>query len=217
MTRRVLNIKLIRKREQKFVIEMDDGTSIVLTAETILRNKIRRGQELTDTDIEKLLAEDEYINARTSASGYLTLRRVSEKQLRDYLLRKKFSRQTIQRVVSEMKEKGQLNDEKFAQLFVKDRMKLKPMGPLKLTMELKKHGIEDEIIESVMKPFFRIEAQKELALKLAKKKVNSIKGYEPLKRKQKLYNFLRQQGFEKGVIVDVVRSLIGEDLDEVYD
>ena len=185
----MFNIKLIGKRGQKFAIEMDDGSSIVLTGETILRNNIRRQQELSDADVQRLIAEDEYIRARMIASGYLALRRVSEKQLRDYLLKKGFTQQSIQRVISEMKEKGQVDDEKFAQLFVKDRMKLKPMGPLRLVAELKKRGIKDEIIDSVTMPFFKIDAQKELATRLAKKKINSLEKYDSLKRKQRLYSF----------------------------
>ncbi|MCD6384636.1 regulatory protein RecX [Candidatus Sumerlaeota bacterium] len=217
MIRRVFNIKLIGKRGQKFAIEMDDGSSIVLTGETILRNNIRRQQELSDADVQRLIAEDEYIRARMIASGYLALRRVSEKQLRDYLLKKGFTRQSIQRVISEMKEKGQVDDEKFAQLFVKDRMKLKPMGPLRLVAELKKRGIKDEIIDSVTMPFFKIDAQKELATRLAKKKINSLEKYDSLKRKQRLYSFLKQQGFEKVIIADVVRHILGGDMDKAYE
>lgn len=217
MSQRIINIKLIDKRKQRFAVEFDNCSSIILTAETILKNNLRRNKELSAEELEKILSQDEYIRARATAIAYLTLRTVSKNQLSDYLRKKGFGKENIRRVIAELSEKNHISDERFAQLFVKDRMKLKPSGPLKLAAELRKRGVSAEIVNSTISSLLEPMAQKALALELARKKLNALRIYNFKHQRQKLYDFLRRKGFEDNIVSEVMQNIFGELAQQEYD
>ncbi|MCX7767319.1 MAG: RecX family transcriptional regulator, partial [Candidatus Sumerlaeia bacterium] len=208
---------LIDKRKQKFALQLDNGTILELSAETILKNKLRKNQELSRTEIEKILAEDEFIRALAQASTYLSLRKVSQQQLERYLLRKDFKKEIIQQVIANLNERGLLNDLKFAKLFVKDRLKLKPVGPKKLEIELLKKGVTYDVINTVLEPATAPETQKKLARYWAEKKLRTLKTLERKQQKQKLHNFLMNKGFESEIVSEVIQSILNEPSDDDTD
>ncbi len=213
----IINIKLIDKKKEKFAVYLSDGTHVEVTGELILRHNLKRGLEVSAEDVRNLLYEDELISARTLAIAYLSLKVVSAKQVRDYLRRKNISAESIEHVISELREKGKIDDTRFAQLFIKDRLKLKPAGPLKLMAELKQKGVADHIIESAITPVRQHDTQKNLALKLARKKMPLLARYDRGKQRQKLSSFLRQKGFEPLVIAEVMRQVLTKDNEDVYE
>lgn len=217
MKLRILDIKLIDKRKQKFALLLDNGTSLELLAETILKNKLRKNQELSRIEIEKLLADDEFSRALAQATAYLSLRKVSQQQLERYLARKGYKTEIIQQVIADLNQRGILNDRRFAELFVKDRLKLKPAGPQKLELELLKRGVTYDVIKTALEPATEPETQKKIAQHLAQKKLRTLSSLDRKQQKQKLYSFLMSKGFESEIITEVIRSIFNEISDNEID
>ncbi len=213
MKLRILDIKLIDKRKKKFAIILDNGTSLKLSAETILKNKLRKNQELSRIEIEKLLDEDEFSRALAQATAYLSLRKVSQQQLDRYLARKGYKKEIIQQVIADLNQRAILNDRRFAELFVKDRLKIKPVGPKKLEIELLKRGVTYDLINKALEPATEPETQKKIALHLAQKKLRTLSSLERKQQKQKLYSFLMSKGFESEIITEVIQSIFNDTSD----
>jgi regulatory protein len=98
------------------------------------------------------------------AGSYLSKVQKTEKELKDYLLKKGFELDIVKRVLEKMKAYGYIDDFFYAKNFVKS--KCKSRGAKKIAFELRQKGICDEIVnDSVSK----IQNESETAQKLLDK------------------------------------------------
>ncbi len=205
---RIINIKVTGKRRNKVEVTFNDSTTVMISPETLMKHNLSRGKECTEEEIEDIRREDERIRARIQAVKYASVRVVSKAQLKRHLLKKGFSDESVDAVVARLDEKGFIDDTRFAQLFIKDRMKLKPAGPRKLAADLRKRGVERHIIEEAVAPWEDLDTQREVARSLAEKKINTLQRYDQKKQRRKLYAYLERRGFDQTVIGDITREVL---------
>jgi len=82
--------------------------------------------------------------------NFLSFRPRSEKELRDYLKKKKCDELTAERIVENFKEHKFINDEEFAKWFIEQRTLLRPKAARLIKMELKQKGIDKDLIEQLL-------------------------------------------------------------------
>lgn len=125
----------------------------------------------------------------------------SEKEIVDYLKRKKTDPKLIDEVVDKLKSLGQLDDYAFAVWWVEQRMIFRPKGKLALSMELRQKGVEREISDKII-------AEKvdelPLAKKAAEKKLKTYKNLPRMEFRQKMASFLARRGFSWGTVKSVI-------------
>lgn len=127
---------------------------------------------------------------------YLGIRNRSEKEIRDYLAKKKADPEIIDAIVQRLKEQKFLNDETFARSWVLSRARLKPKGKMLLQIELRQKGIADEIIKKVLQEEQEeIPDELEQAKSLAFKKMQRMTGKSREEIYQKVGGFLSRRGF----------------------
>lgn len=147
---------------------------------------------------------EKYLN---QAYYYLNIRNRSEKEMRDYLLKKKATEDIIERIIASLKEKNFLNDETFARNWVLSRARLKPKGKALLKIELRQKGIADELIRSVLD-----EVKEEIPDELEQAKGLITKRMERMadKSKEEIYQkvggFLSRRGFSWDVVKKAIDS-----------
>ena len=129
-------------------------------------------------------------SAKNSALKYLSFRSRSIKEVRDYLIRKKFAPEEIATAIDDLIELNFLNDEKFAEEWVEIHIRAKPCGPIKLKFELQQKGIASEIIQKTLKLDYQ-----NLVQKAAQRYSRRLIGLDPQKQKQRLAGFLARHGF----------------------
>lgn len=188
-----------QKRKGRFKIFFDDGSSSQVSEDVILKFGLKEGSEIKE---EKLKEFEVYL----LALRFLSFRPRSEKEMRVRLL-KKFPKDLVEKIIKELKEEKFLDDREFAKAFLRNREILRPSGRKLLFLELRKKGIEKEIIEEVLNKVYNKEKELELAKKAAKKK---IKIYKNLPRKesfQKLLGFLQRRGFNWQTIKEVLNEI----------
>src|SRR5882757_99837 len=81
---------------------------------------------------------------------YLAIRNRSEKEMRDYLLKKKADPEIIDAIVEKLYKQKFLDDEAFARSWVRSRARFRPRGKRMLQMELQQKGINKELIQIVL-------------------------------------------------------------------
>ena len=79
---------------------------------------------------------------------YLTRRPRSEKELQDYLKKKKASPEVSLKITQKLKEQRFLNDEEFTRWWVDQRLRFKPRSVFLIKRELLQKGVSKTIIES---------------------------------------------------------------------
>ena len=151
---------------------------------------------------------NDYLAARSAALRLLGYRGRSEAEVRRRLARR-YSVQTIERVITSLTEQGYLDDAAFAAQWRSNRERRRPRGKSLLRLELRGKGIPEETIREALEDFDGLgnayRAGQSLALRLA--------GEEFTKFRQRLWSFLQRRGFEGSVIRETVQTLWQESSD----
>ena len=130
-------------------------------------------------------AEDPY----KYTARLLRYRLRSEKELK-LRLQERYSEEVANTVVEKLKEKGIVDDERFALLFAKDQLQIHRHGPRVIEMKLKSLGVADEVIEKAVK-----EAWKDFDLEGFLKEVLRKK-----KDVRKAKEYLYRRGFDPSLL-----------------
>ena len=144
--------------------------------------------------------------AKNYAFLLLKFRPRSEKEIGERLKRKKFDTEVIRETILFLKENGFVDDSYFAKVWLESRIK-RPLGLKKLRAQLRQKGVDKEIIDSQIEEISKGYCEEDVVLKLAKDRLNKLKGVEPQKKKNRLYAYLMRRGFLPEQIIDVVNQL----------
>jgi len=88
---------------------------------------------------------DDFEKFYRASINYLSFRPRSEKEMRDYLTKKKCDDKTLKRIIESLLRTKFLNDEEFARRFIEQRTKIKPKANRVIKYELKQKGISSRI------------------------------------------------------------------------
>lgn len=108
--------------------------------------------------------------------------------------------------IQHLVDENYLSDERFARLFVKGKIKGNKWGKRKVAYALQQKQLNSTLIDDALNSF-NAEEYEQIALSVAQKKLNGIKLADTYKRKQKVYNYLAQKGFEPPVIQSTLQQL----------
>lgn len=157
--------------------------------------------------------EDKFYNL---ALRFLSYRPRSEKEVRDRLRIKnqelgiKNLNYIIDQVIQKLKEYNFINDLEFARKWIESRMRFKPRSLRLMKLELKKKGVSDDVIQTIIHDSkFMIHSDLEQARKLVEKRLTRYKGLDRQKIYEKLGRYLASKGFNWDTIkktIDPVRS-----------
>lgn len=153
---------------------------------------------------------DNLLPLLNKAYFFLKFRPRTEKEIRDYLYKKiktkHWSRDDVEIVIEKLKEKDFINDERFIELFVRDRTMLKPKGKRLLIKELKLKGIKDELIDNF---FLKNEVDEEkLAFQILSKRWPRFKSLDSKKQYEKSVRFLLSRGFSYDIVKKTIEKII---------
>ena len=162
------------------------------------------GQDLGEEKIASLKAEDEREVTYQKALHFLSYRPRSSAEVRQNLLKHGISESLIEETVNRLQGAGLVNDEAFARAWVENRNTFRPSGKPALRMELRRKGLSDEIVQSVLDTQVNEET---LAFEAARKYARRLAGLEWPEFRQKLGGFLARRGFSYTAIAPVVSEV----------
>lgn len=111
------------------------------------------------------------------------------------------------RVIDELKENKLLDDKAFARLWIGERMSLKPAGKSLIERELKSKGVREDAISSAFGELEGDFDEYRMAMPLALKKLERIKGVGEEKAKKKLLDLLSRRGFSYNTIWKIIKEI----------
>jgi len=202
----ITKIEFQVKRITRRSIFLDGEYSFSISPETYDLFPIKKGQTLTDKQIQVIQNHEQFEKAKNLVLNYIGLRIRSTKEVQTYLKRKNIPENVIRRVIQYCTEKKYLDDYTFAKAFTKDQLNLNKSGVFKIRSSLRTKGIAVEIIDLVVKELINRDEQLDLAAKLGKRKFRLLT--KDTNKKQKIYRFLLQKGFSIEVVKEALKILI---------
>jgi regulatory protein len=154
---------------------------------------------------------DDFEKFYKAAIRFLSFRPRSEKELSDYLMKKKCDDLTAKRIIESLTRDKFLNDEEFVRWWVEQRTILKPKASRVIKFELKQKGISKDLIDSFFENEESSTSDFTKALALAEKKmVRLVKLEDKRKIYEKLGRFLASKGFDWDTIKEVIDQVLGK-------
>ena len=203
-----MKITALTKKGNNVLVCFEDGEFVAVDYRTVLDYGLRKYDDLDDDKKLKLISDSEFVKAKDSSFRILAKRQHSGYELRNKLLKKGYTKETIDRTLQAMQTGNYLNDEQFTKAYIDERLKRKKIGINKLKAELFKRGIARNIIEHNLSGI-DLELSYENALSLAQRKTELLikKGTEPNKIKQKVFAFLSSRGYDSESIMKILHTL----------
>ncbi len=186
---KITDIKQHIKRQGRYSIFIDEKYSFSLSENELMKSGIRVGREYSETELEELQQTAILDKAYMRSLDLLSRRARSEWEMQDYLKRKEYEQNIIDKIIVRLNEAGYIDDHKFASSWVENRHLLKNISKRKLWQELKQKHIADEIINEVLGAD---ETDEQEILKALIEKKRSQTRYQDDK---KLIAYLAGQGF----------------------
>ncbi|HSX44995.1 MAG TPA: regulatory protein RecX [Candidatus Saccharimonadales bacterium] len=147
---KITAIKQQVKRLDRFSIFVDDKYSFSLGESELIASGVHTGQELTKGELDKFKERSKLDKIYGLALNLVARRPRSEKELRDYLRRKKHDEDNSASIINKLKDHKLLDDNDFAHRWVENRRLLKPISKRRLIQELRQKGISSETIDQVL-------------------------------------------------------------------
>lgn len=144
--------------------------------------------------------------ALTQAAKLLSRRMMSHSMLRARMLRKGFDEAQTQEALDFLVCQGYLDDQAFADAYVRDQKNLRHKGPLRIRNELKGHGVDPDQVEKALATNYPEPEQMEQARILVQKWTEARKKTEAKKLMARLY----RKGFPPAMARTVVERVCGE-------
>ena len=197
----VTSIEPQKRRQGRFNIYVDGRFSFAADENLLAKNMLSVGKSLSEGDIERLIKENEAGKLFDASLRFLSYRPRSE----NIKFNQASQSPVISQVITRLKKQSFLNDEEFANWWVKARTGSQPKGPYVIRKELINKGVDKEIIE---KAISKIKNQKDLGYKVIEKKLQSWKKLTNHKLKKKVYEHLARRGFDSKTINEVIAQIV---------
>jgi len=194
-----------QKNKKRVNIYLDGKFAFPLDADNFLKAGLKIGQQLSEKEVEDLIFKNQSQKLLDKTFRLLSLRPRSEKEIKDYLKKKKALPKLSTWVIKKLKKQKIINDNVFASWWVEQRSTFRPRGKFGLTMELRQKGVEEKIIKKTVEEKVN---EPPLAKKLAQKKLKSYKNLPRKEFHQKMSAFLARRGFSWQTIKTVIDEIV---------
>ena len=192
-------------------VVISDGTSFHCSNDLAIKYNIYKGRIVNSELIALLQKEQKIYNLKQAAYNYASYKKRTEHQVNEKLLSKGFTNGEILIAIEFLKKFDLLDDEKFANDFVRYYKQQKKAGKSRIISELLKRGVAKDIS---LKAYMENTTDTEnylLAIEAAQKKLKSIRSRPVEKQKSSISAYLARQGFDWDTIRSVMKEVLGKE------
>ena len=209
----ITKIEIQKRNKRRVNIYMNEEFAFACDAQLIYIHNITKGRCMEKENLEDIINEDNYIKGKNAALHFLERSFKSAKQVIDKLTIKEFDINTIDRVMEFLKQYDFVNDERFVELFIKE--KISSIGKNRIKFTLLKKSLPKELINDAISKITS-EQQLQVALQLGEKKLVTLSKSEKDTRKlyKKLADYLARSGYDYEIIKEVLSKITSNDKGE---
>jgi len=202
--RKIIDIQVQKRRKNRRSIFLDDGSVFGISEDVFFSIPVHIGDTLTDQQLDEILGADSQQKILDVALNLLSFRMRSKAELMRRLKRKNFNEDGIYAVMKKLETKGYIDDQKFALVFAREKVRRKLIGPVALRSEFSVHGLDPDIVEYTLKKTYDEISEHTLMDQLLAKRRVPLNEPLNLKEKQNAVNTLRNKGFSWDRIQEIL-------------
>lgn len=191
----ITEVTIQKKNRSRVSVYVDGEFFCGMQSITAAKEGIKPGVEVDETELMRVIAESESVEAFDKALGYIGKSPRTKKEIESYLIKKEYPIFAINAVVEKLSDYGYLNDEGYVDAYLQCYSKSR--GIKRLKADLMQKGVDKALIEEKLA---LLEGQDDAARVAANKYMRTHKNAD----KNKLRAHLYSKGFDYSVISEVV-------------
>ena len=202
--------KYKKLKNNKYEVILENNEKITLYEDIILKEELLLKKEINNLSrLTKINEEYEIYNV---ALKYLSHHVMSIFGMKEYLLRKKYSEEDINKTIDKLIKSGYLNDSYYAKCYISDHINLSNDGPYKIIKHLEDNNISSSIYAEYLSKYDSLWQERIEKYIEKQKKINKKSSYF---FKNKMLMNLINLGYEKEMINDCLNKVTIDNLDEL--
>lgn len=203
----ITSVEKSKKNKDRLSIYIDGKFSFTISEDDYLSMNLYDKPVLTEDTVDYIKNTLNFCEAKSLAVRYLSMKLRTGKEVRVKLQDEGYDSVCIEKVIDELKAIGYINNKLYAQKYVYDRSKLKPLSKKLLKQELQSRGIPGDVADEVLDDW-KVEDMV-VAESLLKRKFGK---YDLTDEKilKKAYMFLLHRGFSHDTIREALHNVVEE-------
>lgn len=195
--------KKVGKSKYKLIF---DNTDLTLYEDVILKYDLLIKKDIDIDLIDKIIEENKYEDAFETSVSYIEIKMRNKKEIINYLSKKEFNESHINYALDKLNKLNLLNDKRYIEAFINDKINLTLDGPYKIKKALLDYDFNENDIDNYLNTFDN-NIWKEKLNKIINKKQSLMKNksYTMFINKMKLD--LYNMGYDK-ILIDELLSNI---------
>ena len=133
------------KDKKRCNIYVDGRFYCGMTLETAVKNRLKVGQTVSPAFLSKIQLDGEKSTALDKAMTHLSATRKTEKQIRDFLVKKGYLSAVVDYVIEKLNDYGFLDDKEYAENYVEYAAQKK--GVRLIRAEMRRKGLSEENVD----------------------------------------------------------------------
>ena len=186
-------------------VYLSNGEVLELNGKVITDNELLIKKDIDNELYNKLKRDNTICILVDTSIKYIDRRLRSINELRDYLKNKEEDTIIIEEVIDKLIDYKYLDDDRFTKAFIKDKLNFTNWGDYKIKNELKRLGVNEEIIYNNMSNIDD-NIYYERINKIINKDISTNKKYNGIKLKNKIYNHLLTLGYSKEKVISIINN-----------
>lgn len=192
----ISSIRIQVKKNDRCSLFVNNEFLIGLDQHVLLEYGFKKGDLISEEQWQDLWEKEQAQKVFHWLLNRLELRAHSTLELKQKAQQKGFPLKWIDPASEKISRLGLLDDEAFAKMYARDKQKLKNWGWIKISFELRKKGISDNLIKQVGSELQSdFDAVAEIEKLLKKREKHFLRESDLQKRKRKMLSYLVGKGF----------------------
>lgn len=209
MVKKITMIEAQKKHAGRYNIYLDGEYEFGVSESVLINFKLMKGMEIDKNMQSDITKSDSVSKAYSKALDYISHQLRAESEVIEKLKKLEVDEATMAEVMAKLYEQNLLNDQKFADSYVRTMAITSDKGPTVIRQNLKAKKIDDNIIENALAEFDN-NTLVENATKAAEKSMKHYHRIPEKMRLQKVRVSLMTKGFSTDLINQVLNDMVVE-------
>lgn len=200
---KINKFKKVGKNKYKIIF---DNIDLILYEDVILKYDLLIKKDVDLDLIDKIIEENKYEDAFETSVSYIEVKMRNKKEIIDYLRKKEFNESHINYAVDKLNKLNLLNEKRYIEAFINDKVNLTLDGPFKIRKALLDFDFSENDIDNYLNTFNSDIWESKLNKIINKKKsLMKNKSYTMFINKLKLD--LYNMGYDKYMIDNLLMNI----------
>jgi regulatory protein len=195
MEEKIRILKLSRSTSEVSVKISILDEPVVVPEHVVHKHRLKEDIVITRSQLKTLRTESELFLCDRTAARMLAAREHSTGEIKTKLAKKSFTPDAIRRIIRKYKDRGVLDDARYAHRLADDLLTQRPCGRSYLVASLQRKKIDRLLAEQTADAALIAKDEKELATAALAKRWDEYRQFELEVARRKAYNYLARRGF----------------------